>query len=413
MCWSKCRNSSDGINFERIRYYRELMIEKNDKYDYRNRNYSGNWTKHWLQQVDKSAIARKKSIYEAMWELCDEKAEHMPKSVLKFYPFTSNSLKCIEANKIYLNSPENFNDPYDCFICSDKETFAKTFFIEYIEKNEYVQQGIITEDEFERIKLSYPDPPGVFISSHYLKTFESIIRSILLLDDRGFKLDDIRYNADKEYQKAISSIRNKKIRVSSFSNLCDDEFCRSTEMWGHYATSHTGFCVEYDLEKKLSNTSIDSMVRGGLMPCKYSKKPIFISNALFWKYYNGDPMTDNQRVQFEKSIILSFLNKSRSWSYEKEWRLILPDDVCKIFDNMIDFFPIKAIYLGVKMPQDNREYLYNFAKRKNVPVMDMRCGTNAYELEMMSIDVDEYYDFKNTIRQGIINKSDYIFLRNI
>ncbi len=92
------------------------------------------------------------------------------------------------------------------------------------------------------------------------------------------------------------------------------------------------------------------------MPCKYSKKPIFISSSLFWKYYNGNRMTDNQRIQFEKSILLSFLNKSRSWSYEKEWRLIVPDDVCKMFDNMIDFFPIKAIYLGVKMSRDNREF---------------------------------------------------------
>lgn len=75
----------------------------------------------------------------------------MPKSVFKFYPFTPNSLKCLESNKVYLNTPENFNDPYDCFICSDQETFAKTFFIEYIEKNDYIQQGIITEDEFERI----------------------------------------------------------------------------------------------------------------------------------------------------------------------------------------------------------------------------------------------------------------------
>lgn len=393
------------------------MLEGNNsnfsKDDYRSKNYSGNWTKHWLQQADKSAIARKKSIHEAMWELCDEKAEHMPKSVFKFYPFTPNSLKCLESNKVYLNTPENFNDPYDCFICSDQETFAKTFFMEYIEKNDYIQQGIITEDEFERIKSSYPDPPGEFIPSHYLKTFESIIRSILLLDDRGFKLDGIRYNAHKEYQNTITSIRNNKIRVSSFSSLSDDEFCRSTEMWGHYAASHTGFCVEYDLESKLSNAKIDSLVRGGMMPCKYSKKPIFISSSLFWKYYNGNRMTDNQRIQFEKSILLSFLNKSRSWSYEKEWRLIVPDDVCKMFDNMIDFFPIKAIYLGVKMSRDNREFFYDFAKRKNIFILDMRCRTGAYELEAMPVDVDKYYDWENYVRQSTINKSNYTFLWNV
>ena len=184
-------------------------------------------------------------------------------------------------------------------------------------------------------------------------------------------------------------------------------------MWGHYAASHTGFCVEYDLESKLSNAKIDSLVRGGMMPCKYSKKPIFISSSLFWKYYNGNRMTDNQRIQFEKSILLSFLNKSRSWSYEKEWRLIVPDDVCKMFDNMIDFFPIKAIYLGVKMSRDNREFFYDFAKRKNIFILDMRCRTGAYELEAMPVDVDKYYDWENYVRQSTINKSNYTFLWNV
>lgn len=399
-------------------YDKELMIKENNsnygKDDYRSRNYSGDWTKCWLQKVDKSAIARKESIYERMWELCDEKTEHMPKSVYKFYPLTPNSLKCIESNKVYLNSPENFNDPYDCFICSEQEVFIKTFFINYVINNEYVKKGIITESELEKIKLSYPDPFGTFIPGHHLKTFNSVIGNIILLDaDRGDKLSDVRYQAYKEYKNTISAIRNNKIRVSSFSNLNDDVLCRSTEMWGHYAASHTGFCVEYDLESKLSNAKLDSLVRGGMMPCKYSRRPIFISNTLFWKYYNRNRMTENQRIQFEKDILLSFLNKSRSWSYEKEWRLIVPNDVCKMYDNMIDFFPIKTIYLGVKMSSDNREYFYDFAKRKNIHIMDMRCETDAYELEAVKVDVDKYYEWKNIIRQSTITKSNYTFLWNV
>ena len=384
-----------------------------DKDDYRSKNYSGDWAKHWLRQVDKSAIAEQKSIFEKMWEMCDDKVEHMPKSVLKFYSFNQNSLKSIESNKVYLNSPENFNDPFDCFICSDQEAFAKSFFIEYIENSDYIQQGIITESEFEKIKLSYPDPPGEYISGHYLKTFESIIRSILLLEDRGFKLEDIRYQAYKEYEKMISSIRSNKIRVTSFADFSDDEFCYSTEMWGHYASSHTGFCVEYNLESKLSDLKLDSLIRGGMMPCTYSKKPIFIPNLLFWKYYNGNKMTENQKIHFDKIILLSFLNKSSSWKYEKEWRLIVPDDISKMYNNVIDFFPIKAIYLGVKMSKSDREYFYDFAKRKNIPVVDMDCRTNSYELVGSRVDIDEYNKRKKFYLQSAKNKSDYTFLHSM
>ena len=66
----------------------------------------------------------------------------------------------------------------------------------------------------------------------------------------------------------------------------------------------------------------------------------------------------HQKIQFEKSIIMSFLTKSTAWSYEKEWRMILPNDVSVFYDNMVPFYPVKTIYLGCKMPMDNREYMY-------------------------------------------------------
>lgn len=415
--WCEKRFDSSDDKIQKRKQYREFMTKENNsnfsKEDYRSKNYSGDWTKAWLKKVDKSAIAEKKSIFQKMWELCDEKAEHMPKTLLKFYPFNQNSLKCIESNKVYLNSPDNFNDPYDCFICSEQETFAKAFFIEYINNSDYIQRGIITTDEFEKIKASYPDPPGTDIYGHYMKTFESIIRGILIHEDRGFQLDNIRYQAYKEYKKTISMIRNNKIKVTSFSDFDGDEFCRATEMWGHYAASHTGFCVEYDLKSKLLDLKLDSLIRGGMMPCRYSKKPVFIPSSLFWKYYSGSKMTINQKAQFDKAVFMSFLNKSSSWRYEKEWRLMIPGEVSEIYSNLIDFFPIITIYLGIKMPQNDKEYFYDFGKRKNINIVDMRCRDNEYELYGLSVDVDEYYDRKKFYLQSLINKSEYTFLQKI
>ena len=392
------------------------MIKGNNsdyrKDDFRSKDYSGDWVKHWLRLVSESALIEKKSIFEKMWEKCNEKAEHMPKTIFKFYSFNQNSLKCIESNKVYLNSPENFNDPYDCFICSNENDFVKTFFIEYIKRNGYVQSGVITESEFEKIKDSYPDDE--FIAGHYLKTFDSVLRSILFEDqDRADKLYEICYQARQQYKKTISVIRNKKIRVSSFSCFNNEEFCRSTEMWGYYAASHTGFCVEYDLENALPNIKMDSLVRGGMMPCKYSKKPVFIHNSLFWKYFDDNKLTENQKIQFDKTVLLSFLNKSSSWRNEKEWRLIVPDEISNIYDNLINFFPIKTIYLGVKMSKSDKEYFYDFAKRKNISVVDMQCRTDGYELEFRTIDIDEYTKWHNFHLQCTINKSDYAFLWNM
>ena len=37
-------------------------------------------------------------------------------------------------------------------------------------------------------------------------------------------------------------------------------------------------------------------------------------------------------MEFDKSILLSFLTKSSSWRYENEWRLLLPVDGQQIKD---------------------------------------------------------------------------------
>ncbi len=91
----------------------------------------------------------------------------------------------------------------------------------------------------------------------------------------------------------------------------------------------------------------------------------------------------------------------------------MPDDVCKMYDDIIDFFPVKTIYLEVRMALDNREYFYDFAKRKNIPVMDMQWETDVYEFGVVAVDVDKYYNWKNFIRQGTINKSNYTFLKDL
>lgn len=380
-----------------------------NKEDYRSRIYSGDWTKQWLKHVSKRAILSKENIFNKMWEMSNEKVEHMPKSLFKFYSFNQNSLKCIELNKVYLNSPENFNDPYDCFICSDEEEFVKKLFIEYIKKNDFIQKGIITESEFEKIMFSYPIIEHNSIS--FSSTFAGVLNSIFLTDNiRGEKLYNLRHQASKEYEKTISYLKDNRVKVTSFSNFDEQKLCCSTEMWGHYAASHTGFCVEYDIESRLENTTLDSLIRGGMLPCRYSRKPIFIPSSLFWKYYNGNKMTENQQVQFDKYILLSFLNKSSSWKYENEWRLIVPNEISEIHDNLIDFFPIKTLYLGVKMPKSDKEYLYDFAKRKNISIVDMCYRSDAYEMSFLTVNVNDYIKYRNMFRKTDIIKSEYGYL---
>lgn len=86
-----------------------------NKYDYRSKNYSGKYAK--------------------------EKHEHLPKKVYKFFPFTLNSLNCLENQTVYLNTPENFNDPFDCHIVGNELKFIKKYIIHKKRENCYPKKG--------------------------------------------------------------------------------------------------------------------------------------------------------------------------------------------------------------------------------------------------------------------------------
>lgn len=70
-------------------------------------------------------------------------------------------------------------------------------------------------------------------------------------------------------------------------------------MWAHYASSHTGICLEFE-------ASIHETFLGRVQPVVYSsKRPIFQPNA-------SD--ADN--------VTAALLTKSADWAYEREWRII-------------------------------------------------------------------------------------------
>lgn len=95
-------------------------------------------------------------------------------------------------------------------------------------------------------------------------------------------------------------------------------------MWSHYADSHKGFCIEYDLTKVDFNKN-----QFVLFPVKYSHKrpPIPWTSML-----NNNETSINKKVLYD--IIMSVLTKDDIWSYENEWRFI---NLSKVNPHFIEF----------------------------------------------------------------------------
>ncbi len=391
-------------------YNREISLF--EKSDYRSKFYNGRWEKAWLKEVTSKAVNEGINLYDAMWSNYADKNEHMPTSLFKFFPFNQNSIKCIETNTVFMNNPRNFNDPFDCVLCASENEFLKQYLIEHLVRTDAVAREILTEKELN--KLRYSRCEYTKYGSIY-NTFESVVFHLTYDADKhemrkGYsEISEVVDRARREYENALEQLRNEMVGITSFSDINKFKLTSYMELWAHYAQNHEGFCVEYDITKKIDDANANAMVKGGLLPCSYGAKQIMLSKRKIYKYIKNQSFTLHEQMEFEKSIILSFLTKSSSWRYENEWRLILPLDICAIYRNMISFFPIKAIYIGCRMPVDNREFMYRLAQRKEIEIYDMRMHEYQFELEGIDlpVDVKEYFKKQYENQANQLQQSRY------
>ena len=372
---------------------------KYNKKDYRSKYYEKNWVTPWLNEVVRISNDLNKPLYEVMAMKRGDKEEHMPKRLFKFFPFNTNSLKCIEQNKVYMSSPENFNDPFECYVYVKKEDFTRQYILDYIEENHLVKKNLVDGKMYDRIKNSSCDRYKYFASDMLQpSTYEKVMEEVFMYKEHK-TIQDLWYDAHKKYNETIKSIRETNIRISSFSAFKEENFLAATEMWGHYAQNHKGFCVEYDLSGEISNREISSLIEGSLIKCTYVNKTVPLANSTFYKKATNKPFTKWQRIQFQKSIYMSALKKSSAWSYEKEWRLVLPQEFFAEENFLVDFYPIKVIYLGWKMSDDDKEYMYRLAQRKNIRICCMDCLDEYYNLDYREIVPQEYFAEKEVLKK--------------
>lgn len=196
--------------------------------------------------------------------------------------------------------------------------------------------------------------------------------------------------------KVIEGI--EEIRDIAFLKSFSEEKS-SLLMWAHYADNYSGMCVEYDFSK-LSETLLFH-----LYPVYYSLKRStsrYLERAIVehkdLKRMNEENCYPND-CDFIKDIMSLFLSKSMSWSYEKEWRILVTypqmhNEAQDIEDELEEFYRItgqqisvmscvKAVYLGPKMKQSIKEHIKEICRDRlgGIPVYSTKLSKENYELD--------------------------------
>jgi len=179
----------------------------------------------------------------------------------------------------------------------------------------------------------------------------------------------------------------ENVGIYSLSKTVLDEL-----LWAYYANSHTGFCIEYDLEKLGELTKI-----AGSFDVLYER---CIPQLTF-----GDLIGVQSDVI--KILQLTSGSKSKRWQHENEIRVIM-DYFGKV---EYDFRAVKAIYFGLRMPkkwqdlhEDNeklpdhlsqvcQEQVMQALKGRGVKYYQMILKPNSYEFDCIKVE-DIYKDAK-------------------
>lgn len=238
----------------------------------------------------------------------------------------------LRDNAIYCSKPSDFNDPWDCRPFFNTELLADPAELQkHIDWAVRIcrRTGKMSEADIVRMRDQLRDPA----------VCEPLVRQCTV-----------------ETQQAIM----ERYRVYC---LCPD--VTNALMWAHYADSHRGICLEFN-------------VRNEVTCC-----------ALEVQYFAKFPMTRQYSDDLSENL-LPLLAKSDVWKYESEYRLIVQDAAnatpheTLLATNGFLKLPdgaLRAIIVGCQGPYDA---VQNLVPKCNagIPVLRARKVENRYALEI-------------------------------
>lgn len=326
-------------------------------------------------------------------ELFNTNIHCMRKSLFKYFPnnsFTDEkgnkhnySHDAIRNNTVFLSSPSNFDDPYDCNV--------------YVDYNEFALQRICYYASLCGITVKPEWSYGTIAEKIAIKTYEHIstggkVTSLFELDKNNalvhahqeiflLSLENELLKTDasgESYYKAINHVIENEFSdmqktANRFRVACFAQTPYSMLMWSHYAKYHQGFCIEYETPE-YSDDNAD--IYHNLFPVIYTDTRTPLTElSLSWN--STGTLTNENLWDFYKYCLLS---KSLDWKYQQEWRLISCDTLITDENYNCKFFKIKRVYLGNKMSAKDRLEIVDICKSQGIPYTGVTIAPDQFSM---------------------------------
>jgi hypothetical protein len=319
------------------------------------------WTTNFVAAIESSTVANPK-----LEEAIAIKDRHLPTRIYKYRCDNSNSRANLKNDTVWICSPQSYNDPYDClFTVTEQDIvvaanrsmiddFVRVYNLDGIISSDGIQLARVSNDPLQalvkHIPPSHPFPKGA---------------------NPQQMVDFLATQIPKFIGDSISFVREIRdaTKICSFSQRND-----SIVMWGHYADSHKGFCIEYDLETLPANCTL----RRNLFPVVYSSE---LYDLTRW----ASQLVSSPRDQFNPSaVLLAMLSKYQDWKYEEEWRFVLTEPRLTA-DRAMSVPKPTRVFLGSKIEDPSKQELTELCEARGIEVWQMGMMPDGFKLKASHI----------------------------
>src|SRR6266404_3353971 len=228
---------------------------------------------------------------------------------MRFFKYvTANTARTIlENSTLRWSSPAMFNDPFD------------TQFDLHLEFDEATIIDLVLDEVWK-----------IFSGQKILEPANSLGRVLesFLARERGLTPDEIFRRHEHEIRDAVTkSIAIAKTRIPEELHphqrqllrnaklLCLSEVHDNILMWSHYAQNHSGAVLEFDSDERKDSPfkMAERVIYSKTMPRLMNEKEMV-------QFLSGQWRMNPYEIVHNEIFV-----KADDWSYEKEWRIWLPD----------------------------------------------------------------------------------------
>lgn len=190
----------------------------------------------------------------------------------------------------------------------------------------------------------------------------------LFIDDAVFLfLEQLKEFSSKVREKYYGLIQKfNDVGIYSLSKNHSDEL-----LWAYYASGHTGFAIEYDIE----------ILKESLNHNKYFQF-VFDFDVDYVECVPNVDFSTLYRRDTNDVLKACLGSKSVSWFHEKEYRLIFEGQ--GLFD--IDYRAVTGIYFGYRTQEKEVEFVMDKLKGRGLSYYKMELVNRTYKFKPIKIE---------------------------